>query len=799
MTTDTTCRRCGAAIGAAVEYCPLCGLAVGSDAEILPTATAETQANVPSYRANLDEQMLISLRDATLGEFEILSELGRGGMATVYLAHEIALNRKVAIKVISPHLIADNTAERFLREARTAAALSHPNLIPIFSVRETDQLLFFVMKFVAGPTVETLIKDGQRLPIPVIQAILSETASALGYAHRRQIVHRDVKPGNIMLDEEGRVVVTDFGIARNSESTGLTGTGMSVGTPMYMSPEQCLGDPVSGASDQYSLGIVGYQLITGKVPFEAPNAVAMMYAHMHTPPRPLIDARPDCPPQLAAAIMRMIEKNAPDRWQSMDEAIKAIGAPPLSEDDPARKKLVELAEEGAAVKKLSLPSTPQSPMPATRATPRRAPRHMVTPARGMSATDEPIPAGAATVRITPLESRAAAEGSTGGRAAKRSWVLPVSVAAVALLAVVGWAAFGRKAPAPVPATTTASAPTDAATVPATNPAVVPPAAPTPVPAAPTPVTASTSHHVASIAISPPVSELKVGEQVQLRALARDSAGRPVAERGVKWTTSDPGVVSVTSGGQLKGVAVGRTSITTALDGSSATLSVSVVPVPAPAPTTVAVASVEITPAALTLAPSATGQLRATAHDATGNILTDRAIQWGSANPRVADVSSNGLVIAVAPGSTQVIASVEGQNTSIPVNVTAPVVVAAPAAAPAPAAVDPTPGIKKLIEGWVAAIHSRDATRIIELYPTIPSKARAAWDDTFEQWDEVDASIVPGSVEIASDGSKARFDLTITLTRGKEHHTILQHVSTEPELQSGTWRFRRVDQAYKQTN
>ena len=255
MTTDTTCRRCGAAIAADVEYLPAVrprGLRGRRDRA--DGAPPRRCADAPSFRSSLDEQMLIALRDATLGEYEILSELGRGGMATVYLAHEIALNRKVAIKVISPHLLADNTAERFLREARTAAGLSHPNLIPIFSVRETDSLLFFVMKFVAGPTVEALIKDGHTLSIPVIQAILSETAAALGYAHRRQIVHRDVKPGNIMLDEEGRVVVTDFGIARNSESTGLTGTGMSVGTPMYMSPEQCLGDPVSGASDQYSLG-----------------------------------------------------------------------------------------------------------------------------------------------------------------------------------------------------------------------------------------------------------------------------------------------------------------------------------------------------------------------------------------------------------------------------------------------------------------------------------------------------------------------------------------------------------------
>jgi len=795
MTTDTTCRRCGAAIGADVEYCPLCGLAVSGDGEIAPTATAETLAETPGFRSTLEEQMLIALRDATLGEYEILSELGRGGMATVYLAHEIALNRKVAIKVISPHLLADNTAERFLREARTAAGLSHPNLIPIFSVRETDSILFFVMKFVAGPTVESLIKDGHTLSIPVVQAILSETAAALGYAHRRGIVHRDVKPGNIMLDEEGRVVVTDFGIARNSESTGLTGTGMSVGTPMYMSPEQCLGDPVSGASDQYSLGIVGYQMLAGKVPFDAANAVAMMYAHMHTPPRPLLEVRPDCPPALAAAIMRMIEKIATDRWPTIEEANRALGALPLTDDDPARKTLMEFARIGAAEKRLSLPSTPQSPMPATRATPRRAPRPMATPARGVAASGDPVVAGAPTVRITPLESQAAAGTPAGAVQGKKSWRMAIGVSAIAVLAVIAWVVIApRRFADPGPVRATAVAPSTASDVTpapgAGGPAAAQPAAPPSAPVA-APATGTGVPHVATIAIAPPVSELKIGEMLHLRALPRDSAGRVLSERGVRWTTSDERIATISAGGLVAGVAEGRVTVTATLDGRSIALPVTVVPAPIATPTTVPVASIDITPAALTLEPSATGQLRAIARDAAGNSLTDRPIQWGSANPRVADVSTNGLVIAVSPGSTQVIAATEGQRTSVPVNVTA-AVAAAPPPAPPP---DPVPGIRKLIDAWVAAIRSRDVTRLIALYPALSSKTRSDWDNLFDDYPEVTATLLPESVDIAADGATARFDLAVTLTNGRERQNILMHFLTNPETSSGAWHFRQVVQGF----
>ena len=727
--------------------------------------------------------MLLELRDATLGEYEILSELGRGGMATVYLAHEIALSRKVAIKVISPHLIEENTAERFLREARTAAALNHPNLIPIYSVRQTDTLLFFVMKYVAGPTLETLLNEGKLLDVPVVQAILSETASALGYAHRRQIVHRDVKPGNIMLDEEGRVVVTDFGIARNSQSTGLTGTGMSVGTPMYMSPEQCMGEAVSGASDQYSLGIVGYQLLTGKVPFEASNAVAMMYAHMHTSPKPLLEARPDCPPALAAAIMRMIAKTAPERWPTIEEANRQIGAPPLAADDPVRLTLVELARVNAAANQSSIPSTPRSPIPSTRSVLRRPPRAGPPQTRVGAQGAETARESSPTVRVPATEVSPAAKPG-------RRWLLPVGALAVALLVAGLWALNARSVPESAPAASSAvPAPSASATVqpPATDSAALPRAAAPAAPPAAAPPAAPGP--VAAIAISPTVSELRVGERVQLRAQGRDASGRAVTARTPRWSSSDAKVASVTGGGMIEGSSEGRAVITASIEGNTSSMSVMVVPAPAAAPLATAVATVEIIPSTLTVVRSTTGQLKAILHDATGKVLNDRAVRWTSTNPQVADVSTNGLVIGVGAGTTQITASAEGRSAAATVMVPAP---AAAAVAPPP---DVRPAIRHLIDSYVAAIQARNVTKMIALYPTISPSSRGLWDKLFDDYPQVAATLVPESVDIPASGETAGFDVSIELTSGREHQKILMHFLGNPEQAGGAWRFRQVVQSY----
>jgi len=311
------------------------------------------------YNAQLD-----ALRQATLGAYEILAELGHGGMASVYLAHDLALDRKVAIKVLAPALLlmGEGMVERFKREARTAAALSHPHIIPIYAVKEDEQVLYFVMKHVPGRALDAVIHDVGPLPIVMVQTILAHVADALGYAHRHGVIHRDIKSANIMLDEDGWAVVTDFGIAKVVQAEGLTVTGVTVGTPTYMSPEQCDARELTGASDQYSLGVVAYEMLTGALPFKGDSTMSVMYAHFNERPRPLAELRPDCPPNLAAGVMRMLEKDPLARWPSMDDVGAVCGRPSLRHDDPVRAEMISLARAGGRWAHLDQLKTPTSPI-----------------------------------------------------------------------------------------------------------------------------------------------------------------------------------------------------------------------------------------------------------------------------------------------------------------------------------------------------------------------------------------------------------------------------------------------------
>ena len=307
------------------------------------------------------DALLEALRQATLGDYDVLAELGRGGMATVYLAHDIALDRKIAIKVMSPLLLTgEGMAERFKREARTAGQLSHPHIIPIYAVRESSGLLYFVMKFVEGRPLDSIIREIGPLPIAMVQTILQQVGSALGYAHRRGVIHRDIKPANIMIDADGWAVVTDFGIAKVSQTQGLTVTGATVGTPSYMSPEQCAAKELDGASDQYSLGVVAYEMLSGKLPFVAESVMAVMYAHFNEPPPPIQLARTDCPPKIAAAVMRMLEKESDHRFPTIDSAVAAIGGAALAPDDPIRTQMMTLAARSDSMKVLERFTTPVS-------------------------------------------------------------------------------------------------------------------------------------------------------------------------------------------------------------------------------------------------------------------------------------------------------------------------------------------------------------------------------------------------------------------------------------------------------
>ena len=295
------------------------------------------------------DPLLERLRTATAGEYEIVRELGRGGFAAVYLGRDVQLERDVAIKVLTAQAdTADTTTsgeiERFRREARTVAKLNHPNIVPVYAVKAAAGLQYFVMKFIKGRSLERVLETSPRLPIALVQTILQQAGSALAFAHRNGVVHRDIKPGNIMLDEEGWAVVADFGIAKVARAEKLTGTGLIIGTAAYMSPEQWAGHDVSGQSDQYSLGVVAYELLTGQSPFTAETVPAMLWAHMNEVPPPISDARPDCPEALARIVARMLEKEPPARFGSLDAMTAELSKlPTVQPAEEVRTQLMTLA------------------------------------------------------------------------------------------------------------------------------------------------------------------------------------------------------------------------------------------------------------------------------------------------------------------------------------------------------------------------------------------------------------------------------------------------------------------------
>ena len=264
----------------------------------------------------------VSLYERVVGaighQYTIEEEIGRGGMSVVYRARDLRLNRVVAVKVLPPDLAHDPAViSRFTREAQTSAQLSHAHIVPIYDVGERNGIAYFVMALVGGGNLASLIERQPRRPVEEVRRLLSEVADALSHAHLNGVIHRDVKADNILLDAEtGRAIVTDFGIARAMEGgTRLTLTGIAVGTPTYMSPEQAMGErDIDGRSDIYSLGVLGYQMLTGHVPFTASNSMALLLKHVNERPRPIASFRPEAPQALCDVIERALMKTPEDRW-----------------------------------------------------------------------------------------------------------------------------------------------------------------------------------------------------------------------------------------------------------------------------------------------------------------------------------------------------------------------------------------------------------------------------------------------------------------------------------------------------
>ncbi|HMA43124.1 MAG TPA: protein kinase [Gemmatimonadales bacterium] len=433
-----------AAIAASVTQCVKCHTPLPDNSRFCFACGADqTGGGVDAQASGPVELLQARLQRLVQGKYEILKLLGKGGMGAVFLANDLTLEREVAIKVLPPDFSSDpQVIKRFQQEAKTAAKLDHTNIIPIYRVESEEGLNYFVMKFISGTSLEDVLESKQPLTYDYVQRILWEAACALGHAHSRGVVHRDVKPANIMFDHDGRVMLTDFGISKALQSaSGLTGTGMIIGTPHYMAPEQAKGQPVDGRADQYSLGVVGYRLLAGSLPFSGDSVHTILYKHIFEEAPRVSALRKDIPRHLTDPIQRALSKDPAERFPTMEDFATAIW--------------------------------PEQPVTASgKATPRPMPRRPAPgprtggPVTADAPTERAAHAAAAAAPTTPLPRPAPAVRPAPKRSSKAGLFVLLGVIALGVGGYVVWSGQ-RGAPG-------------TGEPPATNSAVTPPAAsPTP--------------------------------------------------------------------------------------------------------------------------------------------------------------------------------------------------------------------------------------------------------------------------------------------------------------------------------
>ncbi len=343
--TAVHCPTCHTSVPGHSKYCLSCG------SQVSEPSLSGTMASAPE-----PHPLLELLRTELAPEYAVEREIGRGGMAVVFLANEVQLGRAVAFKVLPPEMaLAPNVAERFKREARMAASLDHPNIIPIYRVGQVGGVHYMVQKYIEGRSLEGILAVQGALPISVTLHVLRCVTSALAFAHSRGIIHRDIKGANILIDTDGRILVSDFGIARAVEDVALTASGSVVGTPAFMSPEQCSGQPLGPQCDQYSLGVVAFQMVTGSVPFMAPTLPAIMQHHFFTPVPDITQLRDGVPAELRELIVRSLAKKPENRYATTDEMLAAVEMIPFSDSTRKRAEaaLRELAR-GVGIGRISV-------------------------------------------------------------------------------------------------------------------------------------------------------------------------------------------------------------------------------------------------------------------------------------------------------------------------------------------------------------------------------------------------------------------------------------------------------------
>ena len=510
--SSVACRSCNSPVTDEMSFCSVCGAPQRS------TDTGAASGRLADLRELLEE--------ATRDTYQIIRHLGSGGMGSVFLALDRTLHRHVAIKVMAaaPHAV-----ERFRTEARIVAALRHPAIVNIDGFHVFHDLYYFVMDYVQGETLGSVIRKHGPLPVEAVQAVLYDLGSALQHAHSRGggLIHRDIKPSNIILGPSGHAFVMDFGISKAADAaSGLTLPGMVIGTPEYMSPEQVRGEQVSAASDQYSLGLVGYAMLTGAPPFVG-QYWSVLSRQASESPTPIRELRPDCPHDVAEAIERMISKSARDRWPDVMTAVRGLGGRPMEEGDPARIALGSLVRA----------ESPDS-----------APKTVVAGLSIQGLPDQVVAGDTITITATPVDAL--------GRPLPNRVVTVESMDPKVLELV---------APGSLRALVAGSARVVVRCEGAefSQPIHV------------------TSEEVTEIGLEGLDRPVHSGDRLRLTATVRGRAGKELPGKTIIWASSDAAVAEVSRTGELVARQVGSTTIFASCEGRSALREVKILPAAVP--------------------------------------------------------------------------------------------------------------------------------------------------------------------------------------------------------------------------